>query len=97
MNIDYGQILKNATARQQALELLEAELSEVNVIMEHLAIAERRAQTLLEKYKALDEEGRNLLGPLQKDLNYLGVIVEKVKTAKDAVIVIVCRSTSEEP
>ena len=96
MNIDYGQILKNATARQQALELLEAELSEVNVTMEHLALAERRARTLLETYKALDEEGRNLLGPLKKELNYLGVIVEKVKDAKDAVALIVCRSTGEE-
>lgn len=96
MNIDYGQILKNATARQQALELLEAELSEVDVLREYLALAERRAQMLLETYKALDEEGRNLLGPLKKELNYLGVIVEKVKDAKDAVAVIVCRSTSEE-
>ena len=96
MNIDYGQILKNAAARQQALERLEAELSEVDVIREHLAFAERRAQTLLETYKALDEEGRNLLGPLKKELNYLGIIVEKVKDAKDAVALIVCRSTSEE-
>ena len=96
MNIDYGQILKNAMARQQALELLEAELSEVGVIMQYLALAERRVQTLLEKYKALDEEGRNLLGPIKEDLNYLGVVIEKVKTAKDAVALIVCRSTSEE-
>lgn len=83
MNIDYAQILKNATARQQALELLEIELSEIGAIREHLALAELRAQKLLAAYKALDQEGRSLLGPLSSSLGYIEVQLTKIKGAKD--------------
>lgn len=83
MNIDYAQILKNATARQQALEALESELSEVDAIREHLALAELRAQQLLDAYKALDQEGRSLLGPLINLLGYIEIQITKIKGAKD--------------
>ena len=96
MNIDYGQILKNATARQQALEAMERELSEVDAIREHLTLAERRAQQLFDAYKALDQEGRSLLGPLNDSISYIGVQLTKIKGAKDLFSTIVCRSTSEE-
>lgn len=82
MNIDYAQILKNATARQQALEALESELSEVDAIREHLALAELRAQQLLGAYKALDQEGRSLLGPLINLLGYIENEIEKIEDVK---------------
>lgn len=82
MNIDYAQILKNATARQQALEALESELSEVDAIREHLALAERRAKQLLEAYKLLDQEGRSLLGPLSTALSYIRNEIEKIEDVK---------------
>ena len=82
MNIDYGQILKNATARQQALELLEAELSQVDVIRMHLDAAEARATGLINAYKALDQEGRSLLGPLNTSIDYVEVHLSKIKSAK---------------
>lgn len=82
MNIDYAQILKNATARQQALEALESELSEVDAIREHLALAELRAQQLLDAYKALDQEGRSLLGPLINLLGYIENEIEKIEDVK---------------
>ena len=82
MNIDYAQILKNATARQQALEALEIELSEVDAIREHLALAERRAQQLLDAYKALDQEERSLLGPLINLLGYIENEIEKIEDVK---------------
>ena len=83
MNIDYGQILKNATARQQALELLEAEIVEIDVIRTHLDAAEARATGLINAYKALDQEGRSLLGPLNNLLGYIEVQITKIKGAKD--------------
>ena len=82
MNIDYAQILKNATARQQALEALESELSEVDAIREHLALAELRAQQLLDAYKALDQEERSLLGPLINLLGYIENEIEKIEDVK---------------
>ena len=94
MNIDYGQILKNATARQQALELLEIELSEVDAIKEHLALAELRAQNLLAAYKALDQEGRSLLGPLN-NLIYIDNNITKIKDAKCFFAEIVVRINKE--
>lgn len=83
MNIDYTQILKNATARQQALEAMESELSEVDAIREHLALAERRAQQLLDAYKSLDQEGRSLLGPLSSMFSYIENRMMRIKEAKD--------------
>ena len=96
MNIDYAQILKNATARQQALEALESELSEVEMIREHLALAELRAQQLLDAYKALDQEGRSLLGPLNNSIGYIEVQLTKIKGAKDFFSTIVCQSAPKE-
>ena len=95
MNIDYGQILKNATARQQALELLEIELSEVDAIKEHLALAELRAQKLLAAYKALDQEGRLLLGPLNNVIIYIDNNITKIKDAKCFFAEIVVRINKE--
>lgn len=95
MNIDYAQILKNATARQQALEAMESELSEVDAIREHLALAERRAQQLLGAYKALDQEGRSLLGPLISLLDYIENRITKIKDAKDLFAEIVVRINKE--
>ena len=96
MNIDYAQILKNATARQQALEALEIELSEVDAIREHLALAERRARQLLDAYKALDQEGRSLLGPLSSSLGYVEVQLSKIKSAKDLFETMARQSAAKE-
>ena len=96
MNIDYGQILKNATARQQALEAMERELSEVDAIREHLALAEARAQQILDAYKALDQEGRSLLGPLNNSISYIGVQLTKIKSAKDLFETMARQSAAKE-
>ena len=97
MNIDYGQILKNATARQQALELLEAELSQVDVIRMHLDAAEARATGLINAYKALDQEGRSLLGPLNTSIGYVEVQLSKIKSAKDLFETMARQSAAKEP
>lgn len=88
MNIDYGQILKNATARQQALELLEAKLSEVNLIMDCLALAEIRMRDLVSAYKLLDQEGRSLLGPLNKALGFIERHIAMIREAQDNIAII---------
>jgi len=61
MNIDYGQILKNATARQEALELLELNSRELDVVHTHLEAANIRLNDVWGAYRALDFEGRSLL------------------------------------
>ena len=96
MNIDYGQILKNATARQQALELLEAELSQVDVIRMHLDAVEARATGLINAYKALDQEGRSLLGPLNASIDYVEVHLSKIKSAKDLFETMARQSAAKE-
>lgn len=61
MNIDYAQILKNSTARQEALKLLELNLRELDAIHTHLTAAYVRLKDMENAYRALDHEGRNLL------------------------------------
>lgn len=78
MNIDYGQILKNATARQEALELLELNLRELDVVHTHLAAAHVRLKDIGDAYRALDPEGRNLLGGLKDMLGFAGGNVVRI-------------------
>ena len=61
MNIDYGQILKNATARHAALENLVLELNEIDALWLHLVASEARLVAIVEKHKAVDAEGAKLL------------------------------------
>lgn len=82
MNIDYGQILKNATARQGALELLELNLRELDVVHTHLAAAHVRLKDVWEAYSALDTEGRNLLGGLKDMLGFASANVVRINEAK---------------
>ena len=70
MNIDYGQILKNATARQEALELLELNLRELDAIHTHLTAAHVRLKDVCDAYRSLDPEGMNLLGGLKDMLGF---------------------------
>ena len=82
MNIDYGQILKNATARQEALELLELNLRELDAISNHLAAAHVRLMDIWDAYKALDTEGGNLLGDdLQSILRFADTHIERIDEA----------------
>ena len=78
MNIDYGQILKNATARQEALELLELNLRELDVVRTHLTAAYVRLKDIGDAYKALDPECRNLLGGLKDMLGFAGGNVVRI-------------------
>lgn len=82
MNIDYGQILKNATARQEALELLELNLRELDAISNYLAAAHVRLKDIWDAYKALDTEGRNLLDDdLHRMLDFTGTHVALINEA----------------
>ena len=82
MNIDYGQILKNATARQEALELLELNSRELDVVRTHLAAAHVRLKDIWDAYKALDTEGRDLLNDnLQRRLVFAGTNVARIDEA----------------
>lgn len=82
MNIDYGQILKNATARQETLELLELKLRELDAIRNHLTAAYVRLIDIRNAYKALDTEGGNLLGDdLQSILRFADTHVENINEA----------------
>lgn len=82
MNIDYGQILKNATARQEALELLELKLRELDAISNHLTAAYVRLMDIWDAYKALDTEGGNLLGDdLQSILRFADTHVTRINDA----------------
>ena len=79
MNIDYGQILKNATARQEALELLELNLRELDAISNYLAAAHVRLKDIWDAYKALDTEGRNLLDDdLHRMLDFTGAHITRI-------------------
>lgn len=81
MNIDYGQILKNATARQQALELLELNLRELDAIHTHLTAAHVRLKDVWDAHRALDPEGLKLLGGLKDMLDFAGVNVVRINDA----------------
>lgn len=82
MNIDYGQILKNATARQEALELLELNLRELDAISNYLAAAHVRLKDIWGAYSALDTEGRNLLDDdLQSILRFTGTHIARINEA----------------
>ena len=82
MNIDYGQILKNATARQEALELLELNLRELDAISNYLAAAHVRLKDIWGAYSALDTEGRNLLDDdLHRMLDFTGTHVALINEA----------------
>ena len=81
MNIDYGQILKNATARQEALELLELNLRELDAIHSHLTAAHVRLKDVWDAYRALDPEGMNLLGGLKDMLGFAGGNVVRINDA----------------
>ena len=82
MNIDYGQILKNATARQEALELLELNLRELEMVRTHLAAAHVRLKDVWKAYSALDTEGRNLLDDdLQSILRFTGTHIARIDEA----------------
>ena len=81
MNIDYGQILKNATARQEALELLELNLRELDAIRTHLTAAHVRLKDVLDAYRALDPEGMKLLGGLKDMLDFAGGNVMRLNEA----------------
>lgn len=78
MNIDYGQILKNATARQEALELLELNLRELDAIHTHLTAAHVRLKGVCDAYRALDPEGMNLLGDLKDMLGFASANVVRI-------------------
>ena len=82
MNIDYGQILKNATARQEALELLELNSRELDVVRTHLAAAHVRLKDIWGAYRAIDTEGRNLLDDdLHRMLDYTGTHIARIDEA----------------
>ena len=86
MNIDYGQILKNATARQEALELLELNSRELDVVHTHLAAAHVRLKDVWDAYRALDTEGVNLLGDdLQSILRFTGTHIARIDEAANFV------------
>jgi len=79
MNIDYGQILKNATARQEALELLESNSRELDVVRTHLKAANMRLNDVWGAYRALDTEGRSLLdGDLDGLLAFAGTNIARI-------------------
>ena len=82
MNIDYGQILKNATARQEALERLESELRELDVIRGHLTAAHVRLKYVWDAYRVLDPEGMNLLGEMHNMLGFAGGNLVRINDAK---------------
>ena len=82
MNIDYGQILKNATARQEALELLELNSRELDVVRTHLAAAHVRLKDIWGAYRAIDTEGRNLLDDdLHRMLDFTGTHIARIDEA----------------
>ena len=82
MNIDYGQILKNATARQEALELLESNSRELDVVHTHLKAANMRLNDVWSAYRALDTEGRSLLdGDLDGLLAFVGTNIARINEA----------------
>ena len=81
MNIDYGQILKNATARQEALELLELNLRELDAIHTHLTAAHVRLKDVWDAHRALDPEGMNLLGGLKDMLGFASANVVRINDA----------------
>lgn len=82
MNIDYGQILKNATARQEALELLELNLRELDAIHTHLKAANMRLKDIGGAYRVIDTEGRNLLDDdLQSILRFADTHVARINEA----------------
>ena len=81
MNIDYGQILKNATARQEALELLELNLRELDAIHTHLTEARVRLKDVWDAHRALDPEGMKLLGGLKDVLDFAGNNVMRLNEA----------------
>ena len=79
MNIDYGQILKNATARQEALELLELKSRELDAIHTHLTAAYVRLKDIWGAYRAIDTEGRNLLDDdLHRMLDFTGTHIARI-------------------
>ena len=82
MNIDYGQILKNATARQEALELLESNSRELDVVHTHLKAANMRLNDVWGAYRALDTESRSLLdGDLNGLLAFVGTHIARIDEA----------------
>ena len=82
MNIDYGQILKNATARQEALELLESNSRDLDVVRTHLAAANMRLEDVRGAYRALDTEGRSLLdSDLDGLLAFAGTHIARINEA----------------
>ena len=98
MNIDYGQILKNATARQEALELLELKSRELDAIHTHLTAAYVRLMDIWDAYKALDTEGRDLLNDnLQSILRFTGTHIARIDEAAKFVEKLVgCIDTNKE-
>lgn len=79
MNIDYGQILKNATARQEALELLELNSRELDAVHTHLKAAHVRLMDIWGAYRVIDTEGKNLLdNNLHKMLDYTGAHITRI-------------------
>ena len=82
MKIDYGQILKNATARQEALELLELNLRDLDVIRVHLTAAHVRLKDVWDAYRVLDPEGRNLLGDLNNMLGFASGNLVRINDAQ---------------
>lgn len=81
MNIDYGQILKNATARQEALEFLELNLRELDASHTHLTAAHVQLKGVWDAYSALDPEGMNLLGGLNGVLGFARANVARINDA----------------
>ena len=80
MNIDYSQILKNATARHAALENLVLELNEIDALWLHLVASEARLVAIVEKYKAVDAEGVKLLPTnLNKQLSWATLALQRIR------------------
>ena len=98
MNIDYGQILKNATARQEALELLELKSRELDAIHTHLKAAHVRLKDIWGAYRAIDTEGRNLLDDdLHRMLDFTGTHIARIdEAAKFVENLVGCIDTNKE-
>jgi len=80
MNIDYGQILKNASARHTALENLALELNEIDALWLHLTASEAHLEAIVERYKAVDAEGIKLLPTnLNSQLSYTTLFLQRLR------------------
>ena len=80
MNIDYSQILKNASARHTALENLALELNEIDPLWLHLKASEAHLEAIVERYKAVDAEGKKLLPTnLNSQLSYTTLFLQRLR------------------